>query len=247
MIPRLALDLSFDVPSAYRFGRPSHEDVTEEGFGGFRGTWLLHGVRVHEAREVMRRERELVKSVDEFVLSAVEFDAVALALEKGSAPLPERLLDGPMEELVEVIEQESNAGESRIGGLELGVAGLVYALSAVGCWTAASCRGHVGKNAWSDRPVVLLALDEFRGEVLRALMRPAGCGFNRDDARADLLTIEAQSIEDMMSLADAVLRAPRAFRKPRASTKTTLARHRRDAKKQEGDATAALLFPELDR
>lgn len=214
VIPQTSLDLSFDIPSTYRYGRPRREDVSEEGFGGFRGTWLLHGaVGVRDARQVIRDERELVEILDGAALTADEFDAIALAFERGYGELPERLVPGPLADLATTMEREANEGESRLHGLDVGVAGLVYALSATGFWTAASCRGHVGSSPWSDRPVVLFATDEHRAMVLRPFVERAACGFA--EAGPDLLAVEAKSIEGTMRLAELVLSQPRAFRQPR--------------------------------
>jgi hypothetical protein len=90
-------------------------------------------------------------------------------------------------------------------GLELGVAGLVYALASVGCVPAASCRGHSRPHAWAERPIVLLAADRARAEWLRPLVSGAGCGFCLDDVRPQILGIEAPSIDEMTALARLVL------------------------------------------
>ncbi|HZL05000.1 MAG TPA: hypothetical protein VFE45_06235, partial [Coriobacteriia bacterium] len=92
-------------------------------------------------------------------------------------------------------------------GLELGVAGLVYALSTRGFFPAASCRSHAYEHSWSDRPVVLFAADRRRVEWLRPLVERAGCGFCVPRDRGQLLTIEAQSIVEMGALAQLILAA----------------------------------------
>jgi len=75
-------------------------------------------------------------------------------------------------------ELETYFGDSRLGGLELGVAGLATALATIGgCFPAASCRAHSSKQSWSPYPVVLLATDEFRTRRLETDVASAGCGF----------------------------------------------------------------------
>ena len=83
----------------------------------------------------------------------------------------------------------------------MGVAGLVYALAAVGCWTAASCRGHPKSYAFTDRPVVVLACDRHRASVLQADVQQNHCGLTTDGHREGLLAVEAESVEQMMALA----------------------------------------------
>jgi hypothetical protein len=83
-----------------------------------------------------------------------------------------------------------NLKEGVLGGLELGVAGLVHALASVGCFPAASCRGHSGPEAWARHPVVYLAVDRPRASVLEQFVQVAGYGFGVDLERSDLLIIE---------------------------------------------------------
>lgn len=98
---------------------------------------------------------------------------------------------------------------SPLGGLEIGVAGLVHALSATGCWPAASCRGDPG--GWARHPVVHFAADRHRVTILRDLLDGSGCGFSTDPARGELLVVGAGSIEDTMGLAGRLLESRRAM------------------------------------
>lgn len=111
------------------------------------------------------------------------------------------------------------ADYSPTGGLDLGAAGVVYALAAAaGCWTAASCRGHPGKYAWSDHPVVVLACDPHSASVLQTLLAEAHCVFATDGHGEGLLAVVAESETDMMVLAHMVVSHKKDF-VPRRATR----------------------------
>jgi len=90
-------------------------------------------------------------------------------------------------------------------GLEAGVAGLVYALSAAGMYPAASCRGHPEPDSWSAIPVVMFAADRPHAEALQPLVESSGCGFGLDPVRPELLVINGRSVQDTLRLGHAVL------------------------------------------
>ncbi|WP_158718801.1 hypothetical protein [Streptomyces sp. NRRL WC-3795] len=95
---------------------------------------------------------------------------------------------------------------SPLDALELGVAGLSYALASVGCFTAASCRSHYSDHSWSDRPVIFFAAERSTVEWLTPLVRQSGCGYADGSQRAPrLLIVEAPSITNFMDLAGRVI------------------------------------------
>jgi hypothetical protein len=226
VIPRSSGRLDAEIPASYQFWTPRREDITEEGFAFFRDTWLIRGVSVREARSLLRLERELVAVVDVCSGSPEEFDEIANAL--GVSDLDEIPVKVLQSSAFEPIADYYSDGDqmSLVEGLDLGVAGLVYALAAVGCWPAASCRGHA-VNGWSDSPVVYLAADRHRTMALQPLVEAAGCGFDLDPARRELLLVIGPSVLEMMTLAEAVLevrstftprRGPRVRKPPAAGT-----------------------------
>lgn len=93
---------------------------------------------------------------------------------------------------------------SKIGGLELGVAELAYALATARIVPAACCRSHL-ERSWSDAPVVLFAATEFSARALEPLAAATGCTFDVDPLRPGVIGVRGQSIANTMSLADAVL------------------------------------------
>ncbi|MQA87275.1 MAG: hypothetical protein GEV03_22270 [Streptosporangiales bacterium] len=210
MIPRKPLELDPQVPSGHTYCTPKRDDLSEEGFGYFRDTWLIRGVGIREARAIITIESDLVEIAARLAVDDVEFDQVAEAFETSDPEaLPRRLFGSAA---VAEIEPHLSVDDSPpLDGLELGVAGLVYALGAVGCWPAASCRGHPTAYAWADHPVVFLAADRHRVAVLQPLVAEARCGFATDPARPELLVVQAESMEETTNLARFVFSKRREF------------------------------------
>jgi hypothetical protein len=154
--------------------------------------------------------------VDRMTTTADDFDRLAYVVEGGYDP-DDPYEDGVMTATERAVLDElvSDNGPSSLESLELGVAGLVYALATVRIIPAASCRGHPGDRAWSDRPVVLFATTEYRARALQPLVEAANCRFVMDAARPELLAVAGRSIQDKMALADAVLGSRRTFVRPR--------------------------------
>jgi hypothetical protein len=166
------------------------------------------------AKALLEREQVLAAEVADLAVSAEEFDKCARALESGDlTDLGDERSSLPFSRLSTLVDDK----QSPLEGLELGVAGLVYALASVRCWPAASCRGHPHPNAWSDVPVVFLAVSRHRAGVLEPLVRSTGCSFGIDAARPDLLTIYAPSIEETMALARQIMSERSAFPQSRPS------------------------------
>jgi hypothetical protein len=217
MFPTSSPSGSITIPSGATFWMPKPEDIDEEGIGAyFRDTWLIKDVPVREARQLREKEQRIAEIVGRLATTPEDFDRLAYAVEGGYDPdeTDEGFHLGAAEqvELGEFLSDDEVAG---LESLELGVAGLVYALAAVRIIPAASCRGHPGDRAWSDRPVVLFATTKYRARALQPLVEATDCRFDIDPARPELLVVEGQSILNTMALADAVLESRRAFVKPR--------------------------------
>jgi hypothetical protein len=203
LIPRIDIEVSRQLPAVATYWTPKSEDLSEEGFGFFRGTWLIASVSLEQARATMQTEVALAKDVAVLADSPEAFDEVAGAIESGdAAALPQGLCQ--REALTRACSYLSDDALP-LEGLELGVAGLVYALSSIGCWPAASCRGHPGPRPWSDSPVVFFAADQQRARALAPLVEVAGCGFDVDEARPNLLVVLGPSILETMALARQIL------------------------------------------
>ncbi len=204
MIPRSAVEINAQLPVEATFWTPTPEDLeAEEGFGYFRDVWVIAHMPAEDAQALIWLEAELLAQVDALSNDVEEFDQVAHAIEQCDVEsLPERFKTARLDEQI----HDAMIGDMQaLGGLELGVAGLVYALASVGCFPAASCRSHPDPYTWSHLPVVLVAADRGRGELLARLAAGAQCGLDIDPARPELISVYAASVEDLMHLAQAIV------------------------------------------
>jgi hypothetical protein len=60
---------------------PSTDEISEDGFGYFRGTWLIGRVPVAEAQATVSLEGEIIDWLDEVAACANEFEMLASAIE----------------------------------------------------------------------------------------------------------------------------------------------------------------------
>lgn len=187
-------------------GMPPDEEISEEGYGFFRGVWDISGATRADALTVIEEERHLVDLIDQVTSTPTEFEAVSRAVEELD---PDSLPTGfaarhPGNELLEVVG-DGDGDEAVLDCLEIGVAGLSFALSSIGCFPAASCRSHVSGGSWSHRPVVYFAAERPTVHWLVPLVRDSGCGFGDGSGHGELLLVEAPSISNLMNLAGKIV------------------------------------------
>ncbi len=163
---------------------PKRDDVGEdEGFGFFRDTWWIGHVTVAEAESIVREEAELIGWLDHLARTPEEFEILASAIEDQQVDhLPHSLHAVAAGRGLQRYVVEGQP--SPLDGLEVGVAGLAHAMSAMRCLTAASCRWHMHDRSWSDCPVVFFAALPWRVEVLAELVSEEGCGLDLDADRS---------------------------------------------------------------
>lgn len=189
---------------------PAAEDISEEGFGFFRGTWFIGHVPPADAEFTVSCEAEIIDWLDEVATSPVEFELLTSAIENGTTDsLPESLQTAAITEGIENYLPDSE-DVVVLDSLEISVAGLTHALSAVGCLTAATCRWHAGSQSWADCPVVFFAAAAWRVEVLAELISLEGCGL---DHGRGMLTVYGRSIRDTHRLAARIVLERRRFRR----------------------------------
>ncbi len=200
---------------------PDRDDVTEEGFGGFRGTWFIGRSLLEETEDLLRYEGEVIDLLDRSSETPEDFERFANAVEGGEGgDLPDRLSEiFASSGLAELADWDGDLPP--LQGLEIGVAGLIYALSSIRCLTAASCRSHVEERSWSDCPVVFFAAPGWRAQILADLVSSADCGM---DAERGMLKIFGSSIRKTHGLARLIVEERGRFRTkpdPPASTDRT--------------------------
>lgn len=223
-----------DLPPSASFWTPKPGDLTDEGFGGFHNTWLIKDVPVGYARSIIAAESAIAASVGALAGDADDFERLASAAESGEIDAY-NLSEDEREQLGGLVRDDY-----QLGGLELGVAGLAYALAAVRILPAASCRSHVDPT-WSDAPVVFFASTEFRAQALQPLAAATGCTFSIDPYRSKLLVVCGRSILNTMALAAAVLHNRDSFVQHRSEGERRPASTRRPESKQE-QASQPYLF-----
>lgn len=205
MIPMVDYTPTAEIPQEASFWMPSEEDIPDdEGIGYFRNVWMILNEPEEITRQVIAVESKYITLVDRLTDSTEEYEEIASIIDKGYSgrsipgPLRERILV----EMPEILERAED-DELPLYDLELGVAGLSYALSTIGAVPVASCRGHA--NGWSDQPVVFAALDELRTRWLQPLLREAGCGFHISPDREEFLVIDGPSIRHTNFLAQEII------------------------------------------
>lgn len=201
MLPTHQIHGSTSLPAGATFWTPDPGDLGDEGFGFFHDTWTILGVSPGDAAQQIRQERDAADLIDSLSSDEGEFELLARAVEEGDE---DGLLTATQAAALEA-HIPGDEGPSSFDGLELGVAGLVHALSAAGMFPAASCRGHAAPDAWSQAPVVFLAADQQQARALEPLMAATGCLFSADANRSEMLVICGRSIRDTMRLADLVI------------------------------------------
>lgn len=198
-----------NIPEHATFWMPTEEEIPEdEGIGLFRDVWMILGVSKSNSQYVVEEERKSISLIDRLATDQAEYEDIAACFDDGyiredvtpevRARLLEAVPEMPQDADFDVIYPD-------LGGLEVGVAGLAFALSYIGAVPVASCRAHIAPHTWSDRPVVLSAIDRQRADWLLPLLRQTGCGFSIDANRGEFLTVDAPSIAHSNGLAQAIL------------------------------------------
>ena len=221
MFPRATVEVEVSIPGSDTYWVPRPSDVDEEGFGDFRGVWPIMNATTRLAASVLASERVAAAYVDAHASTPTEFEELASELENFDPTVDE----------TEATESNLSLGDEWIGleGLELGVAGLTYALSNAGLYPAASCRSHQRENSWSPNPVVVFAGDKPRVLLLESLVRESSCGLQADYTRGDFLFVYAPSIRETMALATRLYDSRGAFRSlPKTARKHSPRRVPRD-------------------
>jgi hypothetical protein len=206
--PIANIELDPSLPANAEFWVPEPDEIDDyEGFGMFHDVWPITDVSVDEANAVAREDTLLCQVVANLARDAADFDVLAAAVETGSVGEDDEISAESLAALSPYL-----TGEAALEGLEAGVAGLVYSLSAAGMFPAASCRGHADSDGWSAIPVVMFAADRTHAEALQPLVEGSGCGFDLDPVRPELLVINGRSVEDTLRLGRAVLASLEVFR-----------------------------------
>ncbi len=212
MIPRVDVEINASIPEDARFWVPKPHEIGEEGFGYFCGVWPIVAATTRLTADVIKDEQLAFEYVDSHSSNADEFERLARQVESLDPALDKQEAS--------VTLTDPNSTWEGLAGLDLGVAGLAYALSNAGFYPAASCRNHQDDRSWSPNPIILFAGDRPRVELLQPLMQWTGCGLGTEHERAELLYVYARSIQETITFANKLFANRVPFRKlPKTSRK----------------------------
>jgi hypothetical protein len=208
MIPFVATAAAFNLPDDAH--APDPDEVDEEGYGYFIGVWNIGvGLPHSDAQKLAAWERRAVAFVDERSTGPDEFEDLAVVLESFVTD-DDLTVAGEFPHL-DVATAEGAQGvldstDELLDGIELGVAGLVAALSSAGFFPAASCRGHAPSSAWADRPTVYFGAARDRVARLESAVLSTGCRLDDGSGNgAGLVAVRAPSVTAAMALTQAIL------------------------------------------
>lgn len=181
MIPRADVEIVWEVDYA-TLREPSADDL-EYGCGTRQyASALVIAATWEEAGCLLERDNHALTRVACAATNESEFDRLAHEAES------EYCIDDP--------------NEGFVAAPDLGVFAACVGLCAAGCATSASCRGHPGKHAWSDHPVIQLMADPTRARIIEEIAHATRCGLASVEGR---LVLWAQSIEEIVSFAQLLL------------------------------------------
>lgn len=199
MYPEFQNELTSKLPSDAKFRTPKPSEIDEEGFGNFQDVIDLRGTTVEEAQRYLASHLRVLDFIHEHAITPESFEEHANAFEAGGAG--ETGLSGVT---AGQLDRMMDSYDCDLGGLELGVGALAYALSAAKIFPAASCRSH-NTRSWAPYPVVYFASNRSRAELLQELVDLNRCGFETDPNRPDLLVVAASSLVDLLALTHSVV------------------------------------------
>ncbi|MFD7884893.1 hypothetical protein ACFV3N_20935 [Streptomyces bauhiniae] len=206
MIPIVEYTPVSELPAQASFWMPTEDDIPDdEGLGYFRDVWMILNEPIDCSRRVIETEKAFIEIADRVAKSEEEFEIVSRILETGDI---ERLNSTSFRNAfgtkeLNIVDWSESDDPPPLGNLELGVAGVAYALSTIGAVPVASCRGH--KDGWSDLPVVYAAIDEQRARWLQPIVQDSECGFHIGLNREEFLAIEGPSVRHMNQMAHRIL------------------------------------------
>ncbi len=185
MLPHFEVDAKVDHVSAGNLRVVWIDEVAGEGIGDNRMYADMTGVGWSDVEEVIGAEAKLVSDAASRAGGIADFDRIADQLLDEQYP-GEDLDEGPL---------------SEFALLDVGVMAAVASLSAAGCVTTTSCRGHAQRG--EANPLVRFSADGHRLPLIRAACTRSGCGLLLD--HAGMLQLYAADVLALIDFAKQVL------------------------------------------
>lgn len=137
MIPQVQTRVVRSIPSGLTL--PDEDEIDPEtGPGGSENTWLIRDTPIGEAQAMVEHERRVIEAVDTIASDFDDFVRLVDWFESGDTDDRTDLVH--LADQIEPLEDLLFCGGS-LEGLDLGVAGLTLALSAIGALPERSGRG----------------------------------------------------------------------------------------------------------
>jgi hypothetical protein len=167
------------------------DEVLADGVGDNLMYEDISGTAWPEVEAVILQEDELIRAAAEAATDGDDFD---------------RLVNYELEQRYP--GDDFDVGPlSEFAGLDVGVMSAVAALSAAGCVTTTSCRGH--RRHGEPSPLVRFATDEERLPVVQAAASNANCGLLLDED--GMLQLYAANVLALVEFARQMLQRRQAF------------------------------------
>lgn len=208
VIPNFEVVGTLDLPADAMFWMPEPNEIDpDEGVGFFRDTWAILDASREAAQGIADEERHLLRVAAELAMDAAHYEQLAKIVEIGfDWDSADEAYDPSATERLALEPVAATDEDIVLDGLDLGVAGLAYALSFFGAVPVASCRAHVPvEQSWTESPVVVFAAKETTARALAPLAARTGCRFTTDVVRPEFIGLTARSVVELMNLASAIL------------------------------------------
>lgn len=206
MVPYTQVIGEDSLPSSTSYWTPDRSDLAlGEGFGFFRDSWTILDVPREFAQQVVETEWTLVECLSTLTNSSDQYERLAQAVDSWDPD--EKNAELSADEYTAIDSILRLAEDNPLDNLELGVSGLSLALSSIGAYPAASCRGHTQPLAWSKYPVVYFSATRNVALYVEAKLRKSACRFMIDNSRPTLLCIGGSSVIETIRLSRTLLEA----------------------------------------
>lgn len=180
-LPRFEVEVSVEYINPADLRVVFDDEITDEGIGDNRLYFDTSGIAWAALPLILAEEKEIVLVASQNALCANDFDGFVGEI------MARRYPDGDV----------SDGALWGFSELDLGVISAVAALSAAGCITTTSCRGHQSRG--EAHPLVRFTTSGDRLGLIRGAAETANCGLLLD--AAGMLQLYGTEIEHFMSFA----------------------------------------------
>lgn len=182
-LPRFEVQVAVEYIDSAELRVVFDDEISDEGIGDNRLYFDTSGVEWASLPLILAEEREIIAAASQQAVGANDFDrSVGRVLAQRYPDDADDDTDGALRGFTEI---------------DLGVISAVAALSAAGCITTTSCRGHALSG--ETHPLVRFTTSSDRLGLIRDSAESAGCGLLLDGA--GMLQLYGTEVSHLMSFA----------------------------------------------